>query len=139
MITEYNISWQNLSVIMFQSVNNYVTEISYEEVAEHKPFYGVQQQPIALIKGMYKYTGYISMYTEGWKKISDAANGNPFSITPFTIAITVMPTENSLIFNPFTDTLYNCVFLKDGLKTHQGETSNIIEIPILFFSWNRFD
>lgn len=138
-MTQYNISWQNFTVIMFQSENNYVTDISYEEIAEHKPYYGVGQQPIAKISGPYRYRGSISMYTEAWKAISDAANGNPFGISPFDIAITVYPTENSIILDPFTDTLYNCFFLSDGLKTHQGDTSNIVEIPLLFFSTNRFD
>lgn len=133
-----NIVWANFSVIMFQSVNDKVTEITYDLETENKEFYGVQQNPIGLIRGKQKYKGTISMYIENWQIISNACNNQPQSIAPFDMIITVEPTLKSPIPTPFTDTLHMCVFTKEGLTTRQGETSVIVTIPFIFYSWNRF-
>lgn len=133
-----NIVWQNVSIVMLGDVNDLVTEISYKRTGNHTANYGAGAEPIGLGKGRWTYSGSITMYMEAWQAISIASNGAPQSLAPFDIAIIVIPTPDSPILTPFTDTLQNCVFLEDGQSIKEGDTKDLITIPILYFSQTRF-
>lgn len=133
-----NIVWENVSVVMLGDVNDYVTKIEYKRTGNHKVNYGPGSEPIGIGKGQWTYTGSITMYMEAWQQISLAAGGAPQSLLPFNIAITVTPTVDSPIVFPYTDTLYNCVFLEDGMTTSSGDTKVEITIPLLLTGISKF-
>lgn len=133
-----NIVWENVSVTMLGSINDLVTKIEYKRTGNHVTNYAAGSEPIGIGKGKYTYTASIEMYQEAWQAIYAASGGNPLSLLPFDIAISVLPTEDSPILFPYTDTLYNCVFLEDGMTTQANDTKIMINIPLLITGFSRF-
>jgi len=137
LINGTSIAWQNVAITLLGSQIQGVTKIDYKRTGAHTPNYGAGNEPIAYGYGNYTYTASIEMYLEEWKRISIAAAGKPQSLAPFSISITVSPTDDSIVF-PYTDTLYNCKFLEDGISTSQGDTKIMVTIPLMISGFARF-
>lgn len=131
------ISWENVNINMLGSTIAGVTRIDYKRTANHKTNYGAGSEPYSYGYGQYTYSASIEMYMEEWMKISLAANGNPLSLQPFKISITISPTDDSLVF-PYTDELFNVKFLEDGMSTTSGDTHMLINIPLMISGIQRF-
>ncbi len=133
-----NIVWSNVSVTFLNNIWDLTTKISYKRTGNHKPNYAAGQEPVGYGRGNYTYTASIEMYQEQWEEIYALTAGNPQALNIGNIAITVLPTLESLV-SPFTDTLYNCVFLEDDLSTSQGDTKIMITIPLMISGFSRFE
>lgn len=131
-------SYANIQVIMLGAKVDGIIKISYDRTLKADPVYASGQEIYGYGYGNYTYTASIELLTEEWRKISLAAGGNPLSLAPFNISILFLPSENGIIF-PFTDVLYNCQFLKDGLSSSSGDTSIKVDIPLMISGFARFN
>lgn len=131
-------SWANIQIVMLGSTIEGITKINYTRELKADPIYGAGQEIISYGYGHYVYSASIEILTEEWRKISIAAGNNPLSILPFNITVLFLGSENGTVV-PFTDVIYNCQFLKDGLSSTTGDTSIKVEIPLLISGFTRFN
>lgn len=137
LINGTSIAWENVNIVILGSVIQGVTKIDYKRTGNHTTNYGAGSEPISYGYGQYKYQASIEMYLEEWKRINLAANGNPLSLAPFNISITVSPTDDSVVF-PYTDTLYNVKFMEEGMTTTYGDTKVLVTIPLMISGFSQF-
>ena len=131
-------TWQNVSVVISPfGITDLITEITYDSEMVTTPNYAAGNQPRLLGNGNVSYKGTLTMYQDQWNEVL-STYPNLIGSLGVDIAVTVIPTDNSPITTPFTDTLYNVVFNKTGMTSKQGDTHIMISLPFVFFGLEQF-
>lgn len=106
-----------------------ISEINYSVTRKIENIYGAGSQPIGVGFGNVEYTASITIKLNELKTLVDIApEGDITQLPAFSMSVTWLDTEFALI----SDTLLNCRFLSNDLKTKQGDTSIDVTIPMIF-------
>ena len=122
--------WADIQLSIAGSTPIYgVTEINYSVTRKIENVYGSGSEPIGRGFGNVEYNASITLkLTEVKSLVNLAPLGDITQIPPFPISISWLDTDFALI----NDTLLNCQFLSNDIKTKQGDTSIDVTIPIIF-------
>lgn len=142
LINGTNISSGNVNVVLFGTVLEGITKISYSEKGEHVMNYSLGQKPTSQGRGKYTYSGSITMYTETWFGLFQTLGYNPLHAPLTTLSVTIAPSPDDLL-NPntigiYTDECYDCAFLTNEFNVSAGDTKTEITCPFILSGITRF-
>lgn len=106
-----------------------ITEINYGYTRDIKNIMGCGSEPVSIGYGAKSYTASINIKLEEVRPlVNQAPFGDLTQIPTFTIVVSWLDSENVII----TDTLTNCKFMNNEIKTKQGDTSTDVTLNICF-------
>ena len=106
-----------------------ITEINYGYTRNVVNVYGAGSEPVTRGYGAKEYTASITMKLEEVQNLVSIAPAMDLSQIPrFTIFVAWLDTEN----NTITNSLLNCNFMNNDIKTKAGDTSTDVVLNICY-------
>ncbi len=106
-----------------------ITEINYGYTRKVTNVYGAGSEPVSRGYGAKEYTASINIKLEEVQTLVNIAPFKDLSQIPtFQIFVAWLDTENALI----KDTLMNCKFMNNEIKTKAGDTSTDVTLNICY-------
>lgn len=122
--------WSTISISMLGNINiEGVAAIEYEETQESKTYYGIQNKPVFIGRGIRECKGKIGLYKYEVDKIRaaiTATNKSLLDIPPFNIIVQYNNGTSPIT----THSLVNCIFTKDGFSSKVGETDSTSDFDL---------
>lgn len=137
LINGFEYGWSNITVLINGVLPTVgITAIDYKETSAMENLYGVGNMPIARGVGNYTYEASITLYKSELIALQRAARtqnplnttGSISAILPFDIIVSYLRPDGS---GTTTDTLKNVQFLENSVGSGQGDTSIIVQIPLV--------
>lgn len=103
--------------------------INYDDNQEVAPLYAGGRHPVGFGKGRIESSGNIKLTMEDVVALQAAAPGGRLQdIPPFDIVVSFLhPTAGKVV----SDRLLGCIFTKNSRDLEEGDTQEIIELPLL--------
>lgn len=106
-----------------------ITEINYGYTRKVTNVYGAGSEPVSRGYGAKEYTASLTMKLEEIQAlVAIAPVGDLSQIPMFSIFVAWLDTENNTIVN----TLQNCSFMNNDIKTKAGDTSTDVTLNIMY-------
>lgn len=128
LVNGVNYAWVNISFVLFGIPVKGIKKISYKKKTEKTNNYGAGSEPVSRASGRSEYEASIQLYRDEWQKIIDVApDQDPLTIPPFDVPVVFGGSR----VTAKTDVLQAVEFLEDAFDCGEGDTSIMIDIPLI--------
>lgn len=128
LVNGVNYAWVNVTLVLFGVPVKGIKKISYKKKTEKTNNYGAGPEPISRASGRSEYEASIQVYRDEWQRIILVApSKNPLEIPPFDIPVVFGGSR----VTAHTDILQACEFTEDAFDVNEGDTSILIDLPLI--------